>query len=92
MAVVGEAETGDAMQSIAEQVKAASGKPLSTEAWQEQSASLGRLLGEFDEACNEVNEHFGLTSAQIRILTYMKAHLGEIVDKHELRGVSMIFE
>lgn len=60
--------------------------------WQEACAAVGTLLAEFDVAANEVNAAFGLTSPQERILTYFRDRIGQVVGKHELRGVAAIYE
>ncbi|MRJ75462.1 hypothetical protein GEV29_02840 [Aeromicrobium sp. SMF47] len=65
---------------------------LDLQSWQRASARVGVLLAEFDAAANQVNSAFGLTSAHARILTYLRARLGEVVEKEELRGVSAIYE
>jgi 5-methylcytosine-specific restriction endonuclease McrA len=65
---------------------------LTVEQWQEDAALLGVELAALDAACNQVNKHFGLTSPQDRILRYLTNHVGEIVSKHQLRGVAAIYE
>lgn len=65
---------------------------LTVTQWQETCATVGNLLAEFDRAANEVNAMFGLTSPQERVLRYLLDHVGEVVGRHELRGVAAIYE
>ncbi len=61
-------------------------------AWQEMAAAIGGHIAELDRSVKQVYKGFGLTSPQGRILEFMKAHLGEVVGKDELRGVAAIHE
>ncbi len=49
-------------------------------------------MAEVDSSVKQVYKVFGLTSPQHRILEYMKAHVGEVVGKEQLRGVAAIHE
>jgi hypothetical protein len=51
---------------------------------------MGKLLACVDDASADVAAEFGYTSAQARILAYLRIHLGEIVGKDALAGVAGI--
>lgn len=65
---------------------------LTVAQWQEAAASLGTQITELNSAANEINDAFGLTSTQARLLLYFKAHVGQIVTNHQLRGVAGIHD
>lgn len=58
----------------------------------EARARIGRLRAELDAANNQLSARLGMSSAKERILRYLLAHVGEVVDKEELAGVAGIFE
>ena len=65
---------------------------LSVAQWQETAASLGTQITEMNSAANEISNAFGLTSTQARLLLYLKAHVGQVVTNHQLRGVAGIHD
>jgi hypothetical protein len=65
---------------------------LTVAQWQEAAASLGTQITEMNSAANEISNAFGLTSTQARLLLYLKAHVGEVVTNHQLRGVAGIHD
>lgn len=71
---------------------ARSGQGLSVDEWQETAAALGQQLAVYRNACAEINNSYGLTSAQQRLLRYLQTHVGEVVDGDRLAGVSAIHE
>ncbi len=71
---------------------AGAGADLTGDEWQEVSARVGERLAELRTAMVKVNEQFGLSSAQVRLLRYFRSHLNEVISGDALAGVSAIYE
>lgn len=81
-----------ALEQVYETIADLDAGKLSVSVWQTASARVGVLLSEFDKASGEVNRLLGLSSAQGRLLTYLRSRLGQQVRMEELRGVAAIYE
>lgn len=58
----------------------------------EYRAQVGRIQAEFDDVNNRLAASLGLTSAKARLLAYFRMHVGQVITKEQLAGVSGIFE
>ncbi|MBB3098265.1 hypothetical protein FHR83_005960 [Actinoplanes campanulatus] len=77
-----------AIRGLSQHIATLESGSLTLETWQNAAAALGTRMAAMDEAANAINSHFGLTSAQSRILRYLKDHVGEVVTNDQLCGVS----
>ncbi len=64
----------------------------SAEGWQEERARWGELQARIESSLNGVSDRLGQSSATARLLFYFEAHVGEVVNKNQLRGVAGIGE
>ncbi|CAM3668992.1 HNH endonuclease [Micrococcus luteus] len=80
----------DASDEVARVVRDVGLPGLSREQWLEYAALLGQKIARLEREASELSAHFGLTSAQKRMLEYLRLHVGELVDRRALRGVAGI--
>lgn len=81
---------GAALDEVASVVRAAGVGALTRDQWLEYAAALGQRISELERSASGVSAHFGLSSAQSRMLRYLQLHVGELVDRRALRGVAQI--
>ncbi|BEP13290.1 hypothetical protein acdb102_16010 [Acidothermaceae bacterium B102] len=79
-----------AASAVSERLAGLDARSVTPDQWQELSASLGLALADFRMALDEVNEALGLSSAQERLLRYLKRHVGEVLSGDALSGVAAI--
>lgn len=63
---------------------------ITSEDWLLLRARIGRLLGAFNHELGGLDEAFGMTSAQERIIQYMRLRKGQVITKEEISGVAGI--
>jgi len=66
------------------------GDDIGPEDWLLLRARIGRLLAGFNSELGVLDESFGMTSAQDRIIRYLLLRQGEVVTKDEISGVAGI--
>lgn len=81
-----------ALEAIYETVSGLDPHTLTLDNWLEVRALLGERLAQFDAAANKISKTLGAASAQGRMLRYLQNHLGQVVNKDALSGVSGIYE
>lgn len=81
---------GAALDEVASVVNAAGVGGLTRDQWLEYAAALGQRISDLERSASGVSAHFGLSSAQARMLRYLQLHAGELVDRRALRGVAQI--
>jgi HNH endonuclease len=67
-------------------------RELTPDEWQDVSARLGVNMHDSREAMARVNLALGLTSAQERLLQYLRRHINQAVPGEALHGVAAIHE
>lgn len=63
---------------------------IGPEEWLLLRARIGKLLAGFNNELGVLDESFGMTSAQDRIIRYLQLRRGEVVTKDEISGVAGI--
>lgn len=63
---------------------------ITPEDWLLLRARIGRMLAGFNTELSALDESFGMTSAQDRIIRYLLLRRGEVVTKDEISGVAGI--
>lgn len=79
-----------AMDALADVIQQLRESDLTLDSWLEHSAQIGQRVAELEQAASDISSGFDLTSAQKRMLAYLKLHVGEVVDRRALRGVAQI--
>lgn len=85
-------KAADALEAVYETIAGLDPNTLTTDTWLEARAKVGRLLAQFDAAGNRVSKALGVSSAEARLLRYLQANRGRVIDKDSLSGVSGIYE
>ncbi|MDO4239356.1 HNH endonuclease [Micrococcus sp.] len=80
----------EALEDVARVVRGVGLHGLSRDQWLEYAALLGQKIARLEKTSSDLSAHFGLTSAQKRMLEYLRLHVNELVDRRALRGVAGI--
>lgn len=79
-----------AADRVSETARTADRANLDATAWLAVSAHMGVALSQLDDESAEISRQLGMSSAQARLLEYLKSQVGELVDRRALRGVAQI--